>query len=146
MGKYLMGTMIEVPRAALTSNEVAQEAEFFSFGTNDLTQMGCGFSRDDSGPFLKEYVKLGIYDQDPFQVLDQQGVGQLVEMAVQKGRKARPGLKCGICGEHGGGPSSVKFCHGLGLDYVSCSPFRVPVAILAAAQAAIADKQAAPKS
>merc|ERR1711934_83171 len=114
--KYLMGTMIEVPRAALTANEVATEAEFFSFGTNDLTQMGCGFSRDDSAVFLKEYVRLGIYDQDPFQVLDQQGVGQLVEMAVHKGRTARPGLKCGICGEHGGEPSSVKFCHRAGLD------------------------------
>merc|ERR1712007_243707 len=141
---YKVGTMIEVPRAALTADEIGVEAEFFSFGTNDLTQMGCGFSRDDSGAFLKEYVKLGIYDQDPFQVLDQEGVGQLVRMAVEKGRSARPGLKCGICGEHGGEPSSVKFCHGLGLDYVSCSPFRVPVAILAAAQAAIADKQPSP--
>merc|ERR1711998_373587 len=103
---------------------------------------GCGFSRDDSGAFLKEYVRLGIYDQDPFQVLDQEGVGQLVEMAVHKGRSARPGLKCGICGEHGGEPSSVKFCHGIGLDYVSCSPFRVPVAILAAAQAAIKEQRA----
>merc|ERR1712048_658287 len=144
--KYMMGTMIEVPRAALTANDIATQADFFSFGTNDLTQMGCGFSRDDSGVFLKEYVKLGIYDQDPFQVLDQTGVGLLIDMAVSKGRAARPGLKCGICGEHGGEPSSVKFCHGLGLDYVSCSPFRVPVAIMAAAQAAIADKQAAPKS
>merc|ERR1719476_555403 len=139
---YLMGTMIEVPRAALTADELAREAEFFSFGTNDLTQMGCGFSRDDSGVFLKEYVKLGIYDQDPFQVLDQSGVGQLVEMAVDKGRSKRPGLKCGICGEHGGEPSSVKFCHRAGLDYVSCSPFRVPVAILAAAQAAIEEQRA----
>merc|ERR1712087_931171 len=140
--KYLMGTMIEVPRAALTANEIATQAEFFSFGTNDLTQMGCGFSRDDSGVFLKEYVKLGIYDQDPFQVLDQSGVGQLVEMAVDKGRSIKPGLKCGICGEHGGEPSSVEFCHRAGLDYVSCSPFRVPVAILAAAQAAIKDQRA----
>lgn len=139
---YKVGTMIEVPRAALTADEIGAEAEFFSFGTNDLTQMSCGFSRDDSGVFLKEYVKLGIYDQDPFQVLDQEGVGQLVRMAVQKGRSARPGLKCGICGEHGGEPSSVKFCHSIGLDYVSCSPFRVPVAILAAAQAAIAEKKA----
>merc|ERR1712232_443791 len=138
---YKIGTMIEVPRAALTANEVANEAEFFSFGTNDLTQMGCGFSRDDSGVFLKEYVKLGIYDQDPFQVLDQTGVGQLVEMAVDKGRSIKPGLKCGICGEHGGEPSSVEFCHRAGLDYVSCSPFRVPVAILAAAQAAIEEKR-----
>merc|ERR1719453_11219 len=140
--KYLMGTMIEVPRAALTSNEVAQEAEFFSFGTNDLTQMGCGFSRDDSGVFLKEYVKMGIYDADPFQVLDQEGVGLLVEMSVQKGRAQRPDLKCGICGEHGGEPNSVKFCHRVGLDYVSCSPFRVPTAILAAGQAAIEEKRA----
>merc|ERR1712137_1259324 len=140
--KYMMGTMIEVPRAALTANEIATQAEFFSFGTNDLTQMGCGFSRDDSGVFLKEYVKLGIYDQDPFQVLDQDGVGQLVEMAVDKGRSIKPGLKCGICGEHGGEPSSVEFCHRAGLDYVSCSPFRVPVAILAAAQAAIKDRRA----
>merc|ERR1712039_970218 len=146
--KYMMGTMIEVPRAALTANEIATQAEFFSFGTNDLTQMSCGFSRDDSGVFLKEYVKLGIYEQDPFQVLDQTGVGLLVEMAVQKGRATRPGMKCGICGEHGGEPSSVKFCHRAGLDYVSCSPFRVPVAILAAAQAAIKDKRAgiAPKA
>merc|ERR1712241_210024 len=145
---YTVGTMIEVPRAALTANEIGAEAEFFSFGTNDLTQMGCGFSRDDSGPFLKEYVKLGIYDQDPFRVLDQEGVGQLVEMAVHKGRSVRPGLKCGICGEHGGEPTTVKYCHKIGLDYVSCSPFRVPVAILAATQAAITDKTVppAPKS
>lgn len=140
--KYMMGTMIEVPRAALTANEVAAHADFFSFGTNDLTQMGCGFSRDDSGPFLKQYVKLGIYDQDPFQVLDQEGIGQLIDMAVVKGRGVRPGLKCGICGEHGGEPSSVKFCHRVGLDYVSCSPYRVPVAILAAAQAAIEEARA----
>eukprot|EP01060_Flectonema_neradi_P007989 TRINITY_DN1569_c2_g1_i1.p1 TRINITY_DN1569_c2_g1~~TRINITY_DN1569_c2_g1_i1.p1 ORF type:complete len:934 (+),score=244.88 TRINITY_DN1569_c2_g1_i1:58-2802(+) len=140
--KYLVGTMIEVPRAAVTADEIAQEAEFFSFGTNDLTQMGCGFSRDDAASFLKHYVKLGIYDRDPFQVLDQEGVGQLVAMAVQKGRSARPGLKCGICGEHGGEPSSVKFCHRVGLDYVSCSPFRVPVAIVAAAQAAIEEEAA----
>merc|ERR1711998_415589 len=146
--KYMMGTMIEVPRAALTANEIATQAEFFSFGTNDLTQMGCGFSRDDSAVFLKEYVKLGIYNQDPFQVLDQDGVGLLVEMSVQKGRQVRPDLKCGICGEHGGEPSSVKFCHRVGLDYVSCSPFRVPIAIIAAAQAAIEEKRAgnAPKA
>ena len=140
--KYLVGTMIEVPRAAVTADEIAHEAEFFSFGTNDLTQMGCGFSRDDAGSFLKHYVKLGIYDADPFQVLDQEGVGQLVAMAVQKGRASRPGLKCGICGEHGGEPSSVKFCHRVGLDYVSCSPYRVPVAIIAAAQAAIEEEDA----
>merc|ERR550537_1073172 len=139
--QYKVGTMIEVPRACLTANEIAKEAEFFSFGTNDLTQMGCGFSRDDSAIFLKEYVKLGIYDKDPFQVLDQSGVGQLVEMAVQKGRATRPKLKCGICGEHGGEPTSVKFCHRAGLDYVSCSPFRVPIASLAAAQASVEEKR-----
>merc|ERR1719468_423007 len=139
---YKVGTMIEVPRAAITADQIATEADFFSFGTNDLTQMGCGFSRDDSGVFLKEYVKLGIYDQDPFQVLDQEGVGQLIEMAVDKGRSVRNGLKCGICGEHGGEPSSVKFCHRVGLDYVSCSPYRVPIAIIAAGQAAIEEKQA----
>ena len=132
-----IGTMIEVPRGALTADEVAREAEFFSFGTNDLTQMGCGFSRDDAGKFLKQYVELGIYEHDPFQVLDRRGVGELVRIAVQKGRDTRPGLKIGICGEHGGDPSSVEFCHLVGLDYVSCSPFRVPVARLAAAQAAI---------
>merc|ERR1719460_3426948 len=142
---YKVGTMIEVPRAALTADEIAIEAEFFSFGTNDLTQMGCGFSRDDSGVFLKEYVRLGIYDEDPFQVLDQEGVGQLVAMAVEKGRRSRANLKCGICGEHGGEPSSVKFCHRTGLDYVSCSPFRVPVAIIAAAQAAIEEERAKAK-
>lgn len=120
---------------------MATEAEFFSFGTNDLTQMGCGFSRDDSASFLKHYVGLGIYDKDPFQVLDQSGVGELVKMAVQKGRSTRGKLKCGICGEHGGEPSSVKFCHRAGLDYVSCSPFRVPIAILAAGQAAIEEER-----
>lgn len=132
-----IGTMIEVPRGALTADEVAREAEFFSFGTNDLTQMGCGFSRDDAGRFLKQYVQLGIYEYDPFQVLDRDGVGQLVRIAVEKGRKARKNLKLGICGEHGGDPSSIEFCHEVGLDYVSCSPYRVPVARLAAAQAAI---------
>jgi len=132
-----IGTMIEVPRGALTADEVAAEAEFFSFGTNDLTQMGCGFSRDDAGKFLKQYVEMGIYENDPFQVLDREGVGQLVQIAVEKGRKVRPKLKIGICGEHGGDPSSIEFCHLTGLDYVSCSPYRVPVARLAAAQAAI---------
>jgi len=132
-----IGTMIEVPRGALTADKVAEEAEFFSFGTNDLTQMGCGFSRDDAGTFLGEYVDMGIYDYDPFQVLDREGVGELVRIAVEKGRKARPDIKLGICGEHGGEPSSVEFCHIVGLDYVSCSPYRVPVARLAAAQAAI---------
>jgi pyruvate,orthophosphate dikinase len=132
-----IGTMIEVPRGALTADEVATEAEFFSFGTNDLTQMGCGFSRDDAGKFLKHYVEAGIFEHDPFQTLDREGVGELVRIAVEKGRKARGDLKIGICGEHGGDPSSIEFCHLVGLDYVSCSPYRVPVARLAAAQAAI---------
>jgi pyruvate,orthophosphate dikinase len=132
-----IGTMIEVPRGAITADEVAAEAEFFSFGTNDLTQMGCGFSRDDAGVFLNQYVEEGIYENDPFQVLDRAGVGELVKIAVVKGRAARKGLKVGICGEHGGDPSSVEFCHLVGLDYVSCSPFRVPIARLAAAQATI---------
>jgi len=132
-----IGTMIEVPRGAITADEIAQEAEFFSFGTNDLTQMGCGFSRDDAGKFLKQYVDLGIYESDPFQVLDRDGVGELVKIAAVKGRAARRNIKLGICGEHGGDPSSVEFCHQVGLDYVSCSPYRVPIARLAAAQAAI---------
>ena len=132
-----IGTMIEVPRAAVTADEIAKEAEFFSFGTNDLTQMGCGFSRDDAGKFLKEYVEKGIYDYDPFQVLDRSGVGKLMEIAVENGKKTRPQIKLGICGEHGGDPMSVEFCHKLGLSYVSCSPYRVPIAILAAAQAAL---------
>ncbi|RKZ28794.1 pyruvate, phosphate dikinase, partial [bacterium] len=134
---YLIGTMIEIPRAAVTADRIAEEAEFFSFGTNDLTQMGCGFSRDDAGKFLGEYVKLGIYENDPFQVLDRDGIGKLVDMACRLGRQTRPDLHLGICGEHGGEPDSVKFCHRVGLDYVSCSPYRVPVARLAAAQAAI---------
>ncbi|WP_439183587.1 pyruvate, phosphate dikinase [Carboxylicivirga taeanensis] len=132
---YLVGTMIEIPRAALTADEVAEVAEFFSFGTNDLTQMTFGYSRDDAGKFLPVYIEKGILKQDPFQALDQTGVGQLVEMGCDKGRSARPDLKLGICGEHGGEPSSVEFCHRTGLDYVSCSPFRVPIARLAAAQA-----------
>jgi len=135
----LIGTMIEVPRAAVTADEIAREADFFSFGTNDLTQMGCGFSRDDAGRFLRDYVRDGIYEYDPFQVLDRRGVGKLVEIAVELGRKANPKIKLGICGEHGGEPKSVEFCHRVGLDYVSCSPFRVPIARLAAAQAAIRD-------
>jgi len=136
--EYKIGTMIEVPRGALTADEIAAEAEFFSFGTNDLTQMGCGFSRDDAGKFLQPYVQdLGIYEYDPFQTLDRTGVGQLVWIAVEKGRAARKNLKLGICGEHGGDPSSIEFCHCVGLDYVSCSPYRVPVARLAAAQANI---------
>ena len=132
-----IGTMIEVPRGALTADEIAKEAEFFSFGTNDLTQMGCGFSRDDAGKFLGEYVEMGVYENDPFQTLDRSGIGELVRIAVKKGRAVRPDLKLGICGEHGGDPSSIEFCHIVGLDYVSCSPYRVPVARLAAAQAAI---------
>ena len=140
--KVLIGTMIEIPRAAVTADEVAEVAEFFSFGTNDLTQMGCGFSRDDAGKFLGDYVRLGIYEKDPFQVLDRGGVGKLVDMATRLGRRTRPTLKVGICGEHGGEPASVEFCHMVGLDYVSCSPYRVPIARLAAAQAAIRDKAA----
>ena len=139
--QYHIGTMIEIPRAALTADKIAEEAEFFSFGTNDLTQMTFGFSRDDAGKFLDSYYKAKIYESDPFARLDQEGVGQLVKMAVEKGRSVRPELKCGICGEHGGDPSSVEFCHKVGLNYVSCSPFRVPIARLAAAQAAIKRKQ-----
>ena len=138
--KYEVGTMIEIPRAALTADEIAKEAEFFCFGTNDLTQMTFGFSRDDAGKFLDAYYDAKIFESDPFAKLDQTGVGQLMEMAVEKGKKVRPSLHCGICGEHGGDPSSVEFCHKVGLNYVSCSPFRVPIARLAAAQAAIADK------
>ena len=138
--KYEVGTMIEIPRAALTADEIATEADFFCFGTNDLTQMTFGFSRDDAGKFLDAYYDAKIFESDPFAKLDQTGVGQLMEMAVEKGKKVRPSLHCGICGEHGGDPSSVEFCHKIGLDYVSCSPFRVPIARLAAAQAAIADK------
>lgn len=134
---YMIGTMIEVPRAALTADEIAREAEFFSFGTNDLTQMTMGFSRDDAGNFLGEYVNKGIYAADPFQKLDQKGVGKLVEMGTKLGRKTRNKLKVGICGEHGGEPSSIDFCHRVGMNYVSCSPFRVPIARLAAAQAAV---------
>lgn len=137
--KYHIGTMIEIPRAALLANEVAEEAEFFSFGTNDLTQMTFGFSRDDAGKFLDSYYKSKIYESDPFARLDTNGVGQLVQMAAEKGRSVRADLKLGICGEHGGDPSSIEFCHKVGLDYVSCSPFRVPIARLAAAQAAIAN-------
>ena len=137
---FKVGTMIEIPRAALTAENIAKKAEYFSFGTNDLTQMTFGYSRDDIASFLPVYLEKKILKVDPFQVLDQTGVGQLVEMAVKKGRSTRPDLKCGICGEHGGEPSSVKFCHRVGLDYVSCSPFRVPIARLAAAQAAVEDK------
>ena len=139
--KYKVGTMIEVPRGALTADEVAKEAEFFSFGTNDLTQMAFGFSRDDVGKFMPEYISKGILESDPFAQLDQSGVGLLVKMAVEKGRSVRPDLKLGICGEHGGDPASVEFCHKSGLDYVSCSPYRVPIARLAAAHAVLKEKQ-----
>jgi pyruvate,orthophosphate dikinase len=138
--EYLIGTMIEIPRAAITADEVAREAEFFSFGTNDLTQTALGMSRDDAGSFLPDYVRMGIYGNDPFASIDQEGVGQLMVIGVQKGREARPDLKVGICGEHGGESGSVKFCHKIGLDYVSCSPYRVPVARMAAAQAALQEK------
>jgi pyruvate,orthophosphate dikinase len=135
---YSIGTMIELPRAALTADEIAKYAEFFSFGTNDLTQTTFGFSRDDAeGKFLKEYENLGILPENPFDVLDEDGVGQLIKIAVKKGRKTKPNLKIGICGEHGGEPKSVEFCRKIGLDYVSCSPYRVPIARLAAAQAEI---------
>ncbi|MBR6747714.1 MAG: pyruvate, phosphate dikinase, partial [Clostridia bacterium] len=135
--KYMVGTMIEIPRAALTADEIAKEAEFFSFGTNDLTQMTFGFSRDDAGKFLSAYYDKKIYESDPFARLDQNGVGKLVKMAAELGKETRPTIKLGICGEHGGDPSSVEFCHNVGLTYVSCSPFRVPIARLAAAQAQI---------
>jgi pyruvate,orthophosphate dikinase len=138
--KYLVGTMIEVPRGAITADEIAKEAEFFSYGTNDLTQLTYGFSRDDIGKFLGAYQKRGILERDPFASLDTVGVGALVEMGTKKGRAARPTLKVGICGEHGGDPSSIHFFDKVGLDYVSCSPFRVPVARLAAAQAALQQK------
>ncbi|MCS6984635.1 MAG: pyruvate, phosphate dikinase [Leptospiraceae bacterium] len=134
---YILGTMIEVPRAAITADEIAEYAEFFSFGTNDLTQMGAGFSRDDSEHFLPRYLELGIYEKNPFQVLDREGIGKLIKIACELGRKTRPDIKLGVCGEHGGDPSSIAFCHEIGLDYVSCSPYRVPIARLAAAQAAL---------
>jgi pyruvate, orthophosphate dikinase len=140
---YTIGTMIEVPRAAVTADEIAKEADFFSFGTNDLTQMGCGFSRDDSGPFLNRYVALGIYNRDPFQSLDQEGVGELIRIAICRGRRVKPMLKVGICGEHGGDPRTILFCHKVGMNYVSCSPFRVPTAIVAAAQAALLEVEEA---
>jgi pyruvate,orthophosphate dikinase len=141
--EFLVGTMIELPRAALTADRVAEVAEFFSFGTNDLTQTTYGISRDDSGKFLPYYIEHRIFKYDPFQVLDTDGVGQLVRMATQNGRLTRPQLKVGICGEHGGEPASVKFCHSVGLNYVSCSPYRVPIARLAAAQAALGSEQEA---
>jgi len=135
--KYLVGTMIEIPRAALLADQIARDAEFFSFGTNDLTQTTLGMSRDDSGSFLPAYAELDIVDTNPFASIDQKGVGRLMEIACDLGRKTRPDIKLGICGEHGGEPNSVKFCHRLGLEYVSCSPFRIPIARLAAAQAAL---------
>ena len=138
--KYEVGTMIEVPRGALTADEIAKEADFFSFGTNDLTQMACGFSRDDAAKFLNEYVEKGIYPKDPFQTIDREGVGILMKYCVEKARKAKPEIHLGICGEHGGDPDSIEFCHQIGLDYVSCSPYRVPIARLAAAQAALREK------
>ena len=134
---YLVGTMIEIPRAALTADEIAREAEFFSFGTNDLTQMTYGFSRDDTAEIIRQYVDKGILESDPFKTVDRAGVGKLVETAVTLGKKVRPNIKLGICGEHGGDPKSIEFCNSVGLQYVSCSPYRVPVARLAAAQAAI---------
>jgi pyruvate,orthophosphate dikinase len=140
--KYKVGTMIEIPRAALTADEIAKEAEFFSFGTNDLTQMTFGFSRDDAGKFLGAYYDKKIYENDPFAKLDQVGVGKLIKMACELGKSTRPDIKLGICGEHGGDPTSVEFCHNVGLTYVSCSPFRVPIARLAAAQAAIKNPRA----
>ncbi|MBN2222290.1 MAG: pyruvate, phosphate dikinase, partial [Vallitaleaceae bacterium] len=138
--EYKVGTMIEIPRAALTADLLAHEAEFFSFGTNDLTQMTFGFSRDDAGSFLEDYYKKSIFESDPFARLDQAGVGQLVKMACEKGKAVRPDIKLGICGEHGGDPSTIEFCHNIGLNYVSCSPFRVPIARLAAAQAVLNNK------
>jgi pyruvate,orthophosphate dikinase len=140
--KYMVGTMIEIPRAAITADEIAKEAEFFSFGTNDMTQMTFGFSRDDAGSFLNSYYEKKIYENDPFARLDQNGVGKLVAMAVKLGKQTRPDIKLGICGEHGGDPSSIEFCYKTGLAYVSCSPFRVPIARLAAAQAALNDVKA----
>ena len=138
--EYLCGTMIELPRACIRADEIAEVADFCSFGTNDLTQTALGFSRDDAeGKFLTYYLEHGILERNPFEVLDQEGVGDLMRIAVERGRGRKPGLKMGICGEHGGEPRSVAFCHGLGLDYVSCSPYRVPLARLAAAQAALAD-------
>ena len=138
---YKVGTMIEIPRAALLADEIAKDAEFFSFGTNDLTQMTYGFSRDDAGKFLEDYYDKKIFESDPFAKLDQTGVGKLVKMAAKAGRETRPNIKLGICGEHGGDPASVEFCHNVGLNYVSCSPYRVPIARLAAAQAKVKENQ-----
>ncbi|HCM24203.1 MAG TPA: pyruvate, phosphate dikinase, partial [Ruminococcaceae bacterium] len=140
--KYEVGTMIEIPRAALTAGQIAKEADFFSYGTNDLTQMTFGFSRDDAGKFLDAYYDNKIYESDPFVHLDTVGVGRLIAISAKEGKAANPNLHIGICGEHGGDPTSVEFCHNVGLDYVSCSPFRVPIARLAAAQAAVKEKRA----
>jgi pyruvate,orthophosphate dikinase len=137
---FHIGTMIETPRAALTAGYISQRAEFFSFGTNDLTQMSFGFSRDDAGRFLPEYLKKGLLDHEPFEQLDERGVGRLIQIAVEEGRERRPDLPIGICGEHGGNPPSIEFAHKVGLNYVSCSPFRVPIARLSAAQAALKDE------
>ena len=134
---YKIGTMIEVPRACVTADKIAEEAEFFSFGTNDLTQITFGFSRDDAGKFIREYVDRGIFEKDPFISIDREGVGSLMKMAIEKGRKTRPNIKLGICGEHGGEPKSVEFCNEIGLDYVSCSPYRLLIAKIAAAQGKI---------
>jgi pyruvate,orthophosphate dikinase len=139
--QYMVGTMVELPRAAIRAGDLAQNAEFFSFGTNDLTQTTFGISRDDSGRFLGHYIDKGIFEKDPFVSLDQEGVGDLIRIAAERGRAARPGVKLGICGEHGGDPASIQFCESVGLDYVSCSPYRVPIARLAAAQAAIGERE-----
>jgi len=141
--KHMLGTMIEIPRAALTANKLSEIAQFFSFGTNDLTQMGFGFSRDDIGGFLGDYIEKGILPEDPFQSIDQEGIGELIKIGIERGRKTRKNLEVGICGEHGGDPRSVEFCYNVGMNYVSCSPFRVPIANLAAAQAVL---KAKPKS
>jgi pyruvate,orthophosphate dikinase len=138
--KCMVGTMIEIPRAAIVADEIAESVEFFSFGTNDMTQMGFGFSRDDIGGFLPDYLAKGILPQDPFQSIDQKGIGELIKIGIQRGRKTRKDLEVGICGEHGGDPASINFCHRVGMNYVSCSPFRVPIARLAAAQAAVINR------
>jgi len=142
---YKIGTMIEIPRAALIADQIAKHAEFFSFGTNDLTQMAFGYSRDDAGTFVPQFTNRGILEKNPFQVLDQEGIGQLVQIGIKKGRQTKPDLKIGICGEHGGDPSSIEFCHRNGMDYVSCSPYRVPIARLATAQAVIKEGNNLPR-
>jgi pyruvate,orthophosphate dikinase len=139
--KNMFGTMIEIPRAALVAGKIAEVAQFFSYGTNDMTQMGFGFSRDDIGGFVPEYIKKGILPEDPFQTIDQEGIGEIIKIGIERGRKTRKDLEVGICGEHGGDPRSVEFCHNVGMDYVSCSPFRVPIATLAAAQAVLKEKK-----